>query len=115
MDYMTRLISIDDFSATPKYIQIANSIIKAISEGKIQKNDVLPSINMLSNEFQISRDTVEKGYKHLKETGILGSITGKGYFVKQADVKQPYKVLLLFNKLSVHKKIIYDSFVEELG
>lgn len=53
----------DDFSTTHKYIQIANSIIKAISEGKIQKNGVLPSINTLSNEFQISRDTVEKGYK----------------------------------------------------
>ena len=115
MDYVTKLIVIDDFSATPKYIQIVNSIIKAINEGKIQKNDVLPSINVLSNEFQISRDTVEKGYKYLKKIGILGSIPGKGYFVKKTDINQPYKILLLFNKLSAHKKIIYDAFVEDLG
>jgi DNA-binding transcriptional regulator YhcF (GntR family) len=115
MEYITKFIIIDDFSATPKYIQLVNSIIKAINEGKIQKNDVLPSINVLSNEFQISRDTVEKGYKHLKKIGILGSITGKGYFVRRSDINQPYKVLLLFNKLSAHKKIIYDAFVEELG
>lgn len=115
MDYLTKLIVIDDFSATPKYIQLVNSIIKAINEGKIQKNDVLPSINVLSSEFQISRDTVEKGYKYLKKIGILGSITGKGYFVKKTDINQPYKILLLFNKLSAHKKIIYDAFVEELG
>lgn len=115
MDYVTKLIAIDDFSATPKYIQLVNSIIKAINEGKIQKNDVLPSINVLSSEFQISRDTVEKGYKYLKNIGILGSITGKGYFVRKTDINQPYKILLLFNKLSAHKKIIYDAFVEELG
>lgn len=115
MDYVTKLIVVDDFSATPKYIQLVNSIIKAINEGKIQKNDVLPSINVLSNEFQISRDTVEKGYKYLKNVGILGSITGKGYFVRKTEINQPYKILLMFNKLSAHKKIIYDAFVEELG
>ncbi len=115
MDYLTKLIVVDDFSATPKYIQIVNSIIKAINEGKLQKNDVLPSINVLSNEYQISRDTVEKGYKYLKTIGILGSITGKGYFVRKTEINQPYKILLLFNKLSAHKKIIYDAFVEELG
>ena len=115
MEYISKFIIIDDFSATPKYIQLVNSIIKAINEGKIQKNDLLPSINVLSNEFQISRDTVEKGYRYLKKIGILGSITGKGYFVRKTEINQPYKILLMFNKLSAHKKIIYDAFVEELG
>jgi DNA-binding transcriptional regulator YhcF (GntR family) len=45
-------------------------------------NDVLPSINELSFEFEISRDTAEKGYKYLKKIGIVGSIPGKGYFIK---------------------------------
>jgi len=57
---------IDYYSATPKYLQLANCIIKAISEGVLKENDVLPSINELSFEFEISRDTAEKGYKHLK-------------------------------------------------
>jgi len=106
---------IDYYSATPKYLQLANCIVKAITEGVLKVNDVLPSINELSFEFEISRDTAEKGYKHLKKNGVLGSVPGKGYFVKNADLNQKLKIFLLFNKLSSHKKIIYDSFVASLG
>jgi DNA-binding transcriptional regulator YhcF (GntR family) len=108
-------INIDYLSATPKYMQLANSVIKAIHEEKIGKDDLLPSINELSFEFEISRDTAEKGYKYLKQIGILGSVPGKGYFVKSTEVNQPLKIFLLFNKLSAHKKIVYDSFVKTLA
>ena len=108
-------IFIDYYSATPKYLQLANCIIKAISEGVLKENDVLPSINELSFEFEISRDTAEKGYKHLKKTGVLGSVPGKGYFVKNTELNHKLKIFLLFNKLSPHKKIIYDAFVASLG
>jgi DNA-binding transcriptional regulator YhcF (GntR family) len=106
---------IDYYSATPKYLQLANCIVKAITEGVLKENDVLPSINELSFEFEISRDTAEKGYKHLKKTGVLGSVPGKGYFVKNTELHQKLKIFLLFNKLSPHKKIIYDAFVASLG
>lgn len=109
-----RHIIIDYYSATPKYLQLANAFIKAISEKKIVKDDVLPSINELSFEFEISRDTAEKGYKHLKQIGILGSVPGKGYFIKSTEINQPLKIFLLFNKLSAHKKIIYDAFINTL-
>lgn len=110
-----RLIYFDEFSATPKYQQLANSIIKAIEDGKLQTDDVLPSINELSFQFEISRDTAEKGYKYLKGIGIIGSVPGKGYYIKSTDVNRTIKIFLMFNKLSPHKKIIYDSFVATLG
>lgn len=106
---------IDYYSATPKYLQLANCIAKAITEGAIQENDILPSINELSFEFEISRDTAEKGYKHLKKNGVLGSVPGKGYFVKNTELNQKYKIFLIFNKLSSHKKIVYDALVTALG
>jgi DNA-binding transcriptional regulator YhcF (GntR family) len=106
-----KLIHFDEFSATPKYQQLANSIIKAIEDGKLQVDDVLPSINELSFEFEICRDTAEKGYKYLKKQGIIGSVPGKGYFIKNIDVDRTTKIFLMFNKLSPHKKIIYDFFV----
>ena len=114
-DSIFQHLFIDYYSATPKYLQLANSIIKAIGEGKILKDELLPSINELSFEFEISRDTAEKGYKHLKKIGVLGSVPGKGYFIKNAEVGQHLKIFLLFNKLSPHKKIIYDAFVAALG
>jgi DNA-binding transcriptional regulator YhcF (GntR family) len=109
-----RLIFFDEFSATPKYQQLANSIIKAIENGKLQTDDVLPSINELSFQFEISRDTAEKGYKYLKKIGIIGSVPGKGYYIKSINVNRTLKVFLLFNKLSHHKKIIYDSIASNL-
>jgi DNA-binding transcriptional regulator YhcF (GntR family) len=112
---ISQYILIDYYSATPKYLQLANSITKGIGEGKISKDEVLPSINEISSEFDISRDTAEKGYKYLKKKGTLGSIPGKGYFVKNTDVKHKLKIFLLFNKLSAHKKIVYDAFVAAIG
>ncbi len=111
----SKLIYIDPFSATPKYQQLANCIIKAIETKKLQLDDLLPSINELSFEFEISRDTAEKGYRHLKKIGIIGSVPGKGCYIKNVDVGQKIKIFLMFNKLSAHKKIIYDAFVRTLG
>jgi DNA-binding transcriptional regulator YhcF (GntR family) len=108
-------ITLDDHSATPKYQQLANSIVNAVQSGKIRKDDVLPSINELSFEFEISRDTAEKGYRHLKHLGILGSVPGKGFFIKNTEVNKQLRIFLLFNKLSAHKKIIYDAIVSTLG
>jgi DNA-binding transcriptional regulator YhcF (GntR family) len=108
-------IVLDDHSATPKYQQLANSIVDAVQSGKIKKDDVLPSINELSFEFEISRDTAEKGYRYLKHLGILGSVPGKGFFIKNTEVNKQLKIFLLFNKLSAHKKIIYDAIVTALG
>ena len=108
-------VMIDFYSSTPKYLQLANGIIKAISDGNLKKGDIIPSINELSFEFEIARDTAEKGYKHLKQMGILGSVPGKGYFIKNDLPDSQLKILLLFNKLSPHKKIVYDAFVSKIG
>lgn len=109
------IIKIDDYSATPKYQQLANSILNGINRQAILQDDLLPSINELSYQFDISRDTAEKGYSYLKKLGVLGSVPGKGYFIKSIDFKKELKIFLLFNKLSAHKKIIYDAFVSTLG
>lgn len=108
-------IHIDEFSITPKYIQLANSVLSAIETGKIESNEQLPSINELSYVLEVSRDTAEKGYKRLKKLGALGSVPGKGYYVLNAEFKQKLHVVLFFNKLSAHKKIIYDAFIQAIG
>lgn len=109
------LLNFDDYSVTPKYLQLANSILKGIEEHKINKDYILPSINNLSYELDISRNTAEKAYKHLKYMDIIRSVPGKGYFIYNTDINTSLKVFLIFNKLSVHKKLIYDSFSKALG
>lgn len=108
-------ISVDEYSSTPKYKQLTNAILSAIASGKLKKNSLLPSINELSFQLEISRDTAEKGYRHLRKLGVVESVPGKGYFIVNTDFARSLKICLLFNKLSTHKKIIYDSFVKAIG
>jgi DNA-binding GntR family transcriptional regulator len=108
-------VTIDEHSITPKYIQLTNSVLKAIEMGKLRKDEILPSINELSYILEISRDTAEKGYKHLKKMGALGSVPGKGYYILNTHLKQKLHVVLFFNKLSAHKKLIYDAFISTIG
>lgn len=109
------LIKVDAYSITLKYLQIVNSVIREIKNGNIHVGDIMPSINELSIELDIARDTVERGYKHLKNIGIIDAVPRKGYFIKNVEFREPLKIFLLFNKLSAHKKTIYDSFVASLG
>ncbi len=101
--------------SAPKYVQIIKSILKAISKGKLKRGDKIPSINQLSEEYLLSRDTVEKAYKNLIKDGILISVRGKGYFINRVDIENTVRVILILNKISNYKKQIYNAFVEELG
>lgn len=109
------VIKINEYSKTPKYKQIINSIISGVEKEVLKVGDQLPSVNNLLIKFDISRDTIVKAYEHLKQIGIIDSIPGKGYYIKSNNFRQKAKVFLLFNKLSVHKKIIYDAFSRTLG
>jgi len=110
-----QILRIDGYATTPKYQQLVNAIIQGIEEGFITKDDVLPSINDLSYELDISRDTGVRAYKVLKNMGLIASVAGKGYHIATTTIEKGIKVCLLFNKLSTHKKIIYDSFCKALG
>jgi len=112
---MRKLIEINEYSTTPKYLQISSSILSRVEDGDISIGDKLPSVNRLLIDFDISRDTIVKAYHHLQKIGVVESVKGKGYFVKSTETKRKAKVFLLFNKLSHHKKIIYDSLSETLG
>lgn len=109
------IIKVNEHSFTPKYLQIINSIIKGIEEGRISQDYLLPSINELGDELDVSRDTCCRVYRELKKMGIVQSIPGKGYFIVNTGIKRRIKIFLMFNKLSTHKKIIHDSFVAVLG
>ncbi|SDZ99053.1 regulatory protein, gntR family [Arachidicoccus rhizosphaerae] len=109
------LIEFDNYSLTPKYLQLCNCIIKAVQDGTISQDYLLPSINNLSYELEIGRNTVEKAYRYLKRFGFIKSVPGKGYFISCKEPQKSPSVCLIFNKLSVHKKIIYDTLTKALG
>ena len=107
-------IQINEASRMPKYRQIMRSIVKGIKSGKLQLGDKIPSINGLSEEYDLSRDTVEKAYSQLKEQNIIVSARGKGYYIAKTDLSIERSVLFLINKLSSYKMRIFNAFVEHL-
>ena len=108
-------VRINSDSRIPKYQQIVNSIIEDIEKGNLRVGDKIPSINEISEEHYLSRDTVEKAYNQLKEKKIILSVKGKGYYVSKALLSSHTNVLFLLNKLSSYKLRIYNAFVNSMG
>jgi DNA-binding transcriptional regulator YhcF (GntR family) len=95
--------------------QIFNAFVKDIELGKLKVGERLPSINEFAEINNVGRDTIERAYKMLKEKGFIASFPSRGYFVMKKKKCKHIRVLLVFNKLSSFKKIVYYSFLEELG
>lgn len=108
-------IRIDSNSRIPKYQQIVHSIIEDIEKGYLEVGQKIPSINEISEEYYLSRDTVEKAYNQLKEKKIIVSVKGKGFYVARAMFSSQISVLFLLNKLSSYKLRIYNAFVNSMG
>jgi len=99
---------------TPKYKQIVRSVIADIERTVLKKNEQLPSISELSEEYYLARDTVEKAYRELKDQGYITAVQGKGFYVNGKEHSK-MRILLIFNKLSSYKKLIYYAFLKALG
>ncbi|MEQ9286887.1 MAG: GntR family transcriptional regulator [Cyclobacteriaceae bacterium] len=107
-------LEINEDSSLPKYKQVVKSIVENIETGAIQYGQKLPSINQLSFDYYLSRDTVEKAYRDLKKNGVIESVKGKGYYVSNSAPESKLKVLVVFNKLSAYKKEIYNALADSL-
>lgn len=110
-----KYIDIDENSRKPKYVQIVDSVTDNITLGNFGVDDKMPSINMLSEEFYLSRDTVEKAYKILKERKIITSVRGKGFYIARTNLISKTNILFLVNKLSSYKLQIYNAFNHSIG
>ncbi len=110
-----KIINVATSSTLPKYKQIVFSIEAAISDNRLKKNDKLPSVNKVSLEFSISRDTVLQAYDELKKRGIIYAILGKGYYVKSVEFSFEQRIFLLFDELNIFKEDIYNSFLEKMN
>ncbi|HQV35128.1 MAG TPA: GntR family transcriptional regulator [Flavobacterium sp.] len=109
-----KLISVENHSGVPKYKQIIASVEVAIAEKRLQKGDKLPSVNKVSLEFSISRDTVLLAYEELKKRGIVFAILGKGYYIKSVEFSFEQRFFVLFDELNAFKEDLYTSILESI-
>lgn len=110
-----KYIEIDENSRKPKYVQIVDAVTQNISSGNFVMDEKMPSINMFSEEFYLSRDTVEKAYKILKERKLITAVRGKGFYISRTKLISKTTILFLVNKLSSYKLQIYNAFNHSIG
>ena len=89
---------------------LVDQISAGIMRGELAVGDDLPSINVMANARGVSRDTVFKAYRELKERGVIDATPAKGYFVK-GEVNN---VLLLLDTFSPFKDVLYQEFITAL-
>ena len=108
-------ISINSKDRTPYYKQLVESVTAAIRSGEARPGDLLPSMNELSDELGISKETVKKAYSILSSDGRVEPRQGKGFFVCNPEDRTDKKVLLIFDKLSTYKDILLNSMASRIG
>ena len=86
---------IQENSRIPKYQQLIDNIIADIEEGILKYGDKLPSINETSEDLYLSRDTVERAYKKLRDLGVIVAVRGKGYYITSVESLEKLKILLM--------------------
>lgn len=104
---------IDISSQTPVYKQIMQNIQELVHNGGVKKGEFLPSMNELADYLQISKETVKKAYSLLRQDGLIESAHGKGFYVTHNNDKN--RILLLFDKLSTYKQVLYNSFSSSIA
>jgi len=84
--------------------------MNSISQNELKQGDMLPSVNQIMKECQLSRDTVFKAYAELKKRGVVESVPNRGYFV----TKKITKVFLFLDTFKAYKEVLYHSFLKNL-
>lgn len=102
--------TVDNNSNVLKFQQLVDAILDSISQNQLKSGDMLPSVNQIMNECQLSRDTVFKAYADLKKRGVVESVPNRGYFV----MKNITKVFLFLDTFKAYKEVLYGSFLKNL-
>lgn len=97
-----------------KYMQLVDYIMSQIEQSELAINDRLPSLNQLTANLRISKETALKGLQYLSEKGIIESEYRKGYYVKSLKLHQTYRVCLILDKMNVLRDRVYQTFLETI-
>ena len=76
------MFSIDETDPTPLYAQLERAIRVAISTGRLQPGDKLPTVRQLAVDLRINANTVAKVYAELERSGAVATRRGVGTFVE---------------------------------
>lgn len=101
-------------SSVPLFRQLMNNIIAKIENGSYARDKPLPSLNAMTIMSGLSKETVIKAYRHLCKEGVVSSLPGKGYFIRDGYLSRKPSLFVLMDKFSQHQQTIIDGIVGSL-
>ncbi len=107
---------------TPLYEQVAQRVSKMIEQGTLRPGDRVPSIRRLSQQLQVSINTVKEAYGFLEDRRVLKARPQSGYYVSARRPAPPAAPSLSRSQISptrvslgeVSQMIIRDTLNPEL-
>ncbi len=67
------------------YEQIVNQLKNGIVSGELKPGEAMPSIRRLASDLEVSVITTKRAYEELEKEGLLRSVSGKGFYVCEAN------------------------------
>jgi len=113
------IFQIDFQAGKPVYLQLADQIRYAVAAGRLKAGEALPALRPLAEELRVNRNTISKAYAELDAQGIIETIQGKGFFVKQnkSPFSGPVREKLLLTEIDEavvmahHLQVDRDKFL----
>ena len=106
---------IDTTGKEPIYKQLVTQVERSLHNGRLRAGEQIPSMNELAAELDISRETVKKAYGILVEKNLIVPKQGKGFYAADLQTAGRPQVLVIFDKFSVYKQILFNAFAESLS
>lgn len=100
---------------TTRYEQVAERVVRLISNGVLKPGDRVPSLRQLSKELNVSLNTVKEAYWRLEDRNYIVAVPQSGFYVKQRSALEtpsdkPDPALLDPQEVSLCR--IYGAFQE---
>ncbi|SNY94860.1 GntR family transcriptional regulator [Flagellimonas pacifica] len=115
MTLIDKIIEFKKKSNLTKHEHLVLGTIEAIDDGVLNRDDKMPSINLMIKESGYSRKTIYDAYEELKKRGLIESKMGKGYFVSSDQTAIIRSVALLLFTFQRFQQEFYNAFRKELG
>ena len=106
---------IDTTGKEPIYRQLVTQVERSLHNGNLQAGQQIPSMNELAAQLAISRETVKKAYGILVDKNLIVPKQGKGFYASDLETAGRPQVLVIFDKFSVYKQILFNAFSEALS
>ena len=116
------IVTIDLTNPKPTYVQIVESIRRAVATGILKAGDQLPTIREVAVQTRVNRNTVSRAYLELEHLGLVRSRQGSGCFITDSgpNVEQEERMKALARMTdelaleAFHYQVDIDEVIEML-